>query len=143
MARAKAKAKAKPRTKPKGEVPAPERISRYIAEHADWRGERLGRIRALFHRADPSVVEEWKWMGSPVFSHDGLIAVVNAHKDKIKVTFWDGAKLPDPRKLFNAGLEGNKWRAIDLFERDQLAEAPFEQLIRAAVELNVSRRARK
>ena len=84
-----------------------ERIDRLIAGIADWRGKTLASVRKSILEADPEVVEEWKWMGSPVWSHDGMIAVGNAHKDKVKLTFYHGASLPDPDKLFNAGLEGN------------------------------------
>lgn len=125
--------------KSKSDVPAPELIDRYIAEHADWRGDVLTRIRAVFHAADAELVEEWKWMGSPVFSHAGIIAVANAHKDKVKVTFYRGAELPDPQQVFNNGLDGNKWRAIDLHEGDALDEAGLKALVRSAVALNLSR----
>jgi len=124
----------------KGDVPASERIDEYIARHADWRGEMLARIRALFHEADPEVVEEWKWMGSPVWSHDGMIAVANAHKGKVKVTFSQGAHLQDPDGLFNAGLGGKQWRAIDLFEGGDLDASAFQGLVRAAIDYNRSRR---
>jgi hypothetical protein len=132
--------KAKPKASSKPAAPATELIDEYLADLTDWRGTTLAKIRELFHAADPEVVEEWKWMGSPVWSHDGQIAVANAHKDKVKVTFARGAHLPDPRKVFNAGLDGNLWRAIDLYEGDELDEAAFEQLVRAAVAHNASRR---
>ena len=122
------------------DVPASERIDGYLAERDDWRGALLARIRALFHATDPEVVEEWKWMGSPVYSHQGILAVTNAHKDKVKLTFNDGAQLPDPHGLFNAGLGGGKWRAIDLYEGDALDEKAFAELIRAAVAFNLSRK---
>ena len=86
--------------------------------------------------ADREIIEEWKWMGSPVWSRDGIIAVGNAHKDKVKLTFSQGAKLPDPDKLFNAGLGGNAWRAIDLFEGDKINERALKNLVRAAVDYN-------
>lgn len=121
-----------------GDATASERISRYIAEHADWRGGTLASIRAAFHEADPEIVEEWKWMGSPVWSHNGIIAVANAHRDKVKLTFSRGAHLSDPHKLFNAGLGGKKWRAIDLFEGDELNEAALKDLVLSAVHLNTS-----
>ncbi|MFY9855110.1 MAG: DUF1801 domain-containing protein, partial [Terracidiphilus sp.] len=92
-----------------------EIISKRIAEFADWRGKMLARLRKIILDADPEIIEEWKWMGSPCWSRDGLICVGNAHKDKVKLTFAQGASLPDPDKLFNAGLEGNRWRAIDLY----------------------------
>jgi len=132
--------KAKPKASSKGAAPASELIDAYIAGLTDWRGKTLAKIRKLFHAADPEVVEEWKWMGSPVWSHDGQIAVANAHKDKVKVTFARGAHLPDPKKVFNAGLDGNLWRAIDLYEGDKLDEAAFKQLVRAAISHNASRR---
>ena len=97
-----------------------ERIDHLIAGLTDWRGKTLAGIRKTILEADREIVEEWKWMGSPVWSHDGIIAVGNAHKEKVKLTFAHGAQLPDPDKLFNAGLEGNKWRAIDLFEGDKI-----------------------
>ena len=93
-----------------------ERIDQLIAALTDWRGKTLASIRKSILEADREIIEEWKWMGSPVWSHDGIIAVGNAHKDKVKLTFSHGASLPDPDKLFNAGLGGNAWRAIDLFE---------------------------
>jgi len=89
-----------------------ERINELIGELADWRGKTLAGIRESILEADREIIEEWKWMGSPVWSHDGMIAVANAHKDKVKLTFSHGASLPDPDKLFNAGLEGNNWRAV-------------------------------
>ena len=97
-------------------------IDEMIAELTDWRGRTLASIRKSILGADPEIIEEWKWMGSPVWSRDGMIAVGNAHKDKVKITFSHGASLPDPEKLFNAGLGGNAWRAIDLFEGDKINE---------------------
>jgi hypothetical protein len=96
----------------------------------------LASIRKSILKADPEIIEEWKWMGSPVWSRDGMIAVGNAHKDKVKITFSHGASLPDPEKLFNAGLGGNAWRAIDLFEGDKINERGLKNLVRAAVEYN-------
>jgi hypothetical protein len=113
-----------------------ERIDELIAELTDWRGKTLAGIREAFLEADREIVEEWKWMGSPVWSRDGMIAVANAHKDKVKVTFSHGAKLPDPDKLFNAGLGGNVWRAIDLFEGDKINARALKNLVRAAIEYN-------
>jgi hypothetical protein len=115
---------------------AAKRIEEKIAELGDWRGERLAEIRKLIHEVDPEVVEEWKWMGTPVWSHEGMYALANAHKDKVKLTFFHGAELPDPRKLFNAGLTGNKWRAIDLREGDRIDKTALEALLRAAVAYN-------
>ena len=122
----------------KGAVTASELISRYIAKHADWRGKTLAKIRKIFHDADPAVIEEWKWMGSPVWSHNGQIAVANAHKDKVKLTFSQGANLSDPHKLFNSGLGGNKWRAIDFYKDDKINESALKDLVRSAVSYNVS-----
>ena len=114
----------------------PARIDRLIAELTDWRGKTLASIRKSIREADREIVEEWKWMGSPVWSRDGMIAVANAHKDKVKLTFSHGAKLADPDKLFNAGLGGNMWRAIDFFEGDQVHASGLKSLVRAAIEYN-------
>ena len=92
-----------------------QRIDQLVAGLTDWRGKTLASVRKCILEADQEIIEEWKWMGSPVWSHDGMIAVGNAHKDKVKLTFAHGASLPDPDKLFNAGLEGNARRAIDFF----------------------------
>lgn len=124
-------------------APASKMISDYIAELADWRGQTMSRIRECFRDADPEMVEEWKWMGSPAWSHYGLIAVANAHKNKVKLTFSQGAQLPDPHKLFNAGLEGKRWRAIDFSEDDRVDESALKDLIRSAVALNLSRSKRR
>jgi hypothetical protein len=113
-----------------------ERIDQLIADLTDWRGKTLAGIRRTFLEADREIVEEWKWMGSPVWSRDGMIAVANAHKDKVKVTFAHGAKLADPDKLFNAGLGGNAWRAIDLFEGDKMNMPALRDLVRAAIAYN-------
>ncbi len=129
-----------PRAKSKGDATASELISRYIEDHADWRGEMLARIRKIFIEADPAMVEDWKWMGSPVWSRGGQIAVANAHKDKVKVTFARGAHLADPKKLFNAGLDGKQWRAIDLHEGDELDESALKALIRSAIDYNATNR---
>ncbi|MCV9996755.1 DUF1801 domain-containing protein [Pararhizobium sp. YC-54] len=113
-----------------------EHIDQLIAGLADWRGETLAAIRKDILEADPEIIEEWKWMGSPVWSCDGIIAVGNAHKEKVKLTFSHGASLPDPDKLFNAGLGGKVWRAIDVFEGDTIDRRALKELIRAAVEFN-------
>jgi hypothetical protein len=113
-----------------------ERIDLLIESLHDWRGKTLAAVRKTILAADPQIIEEWKWMGSPVWSRDGMIAVGNAHKDKVKLTFSNGASLPDPDKLFNAGLGGNAWRAIDLFEGDKISERALKNLVRAAVEYN-------
>ena len=120
-----------------------ERIKELIAELTDWRGKTLASIRKTILEADREIVEEWKWMGSPVWSRDGMIAVGNAHKDKVKLTFSNGASLPDPDQLFNAGLEGNKWRAIDFFEGDTINERALKNLVRAAVDYNQSKLKKK
>jgi hypothetical protein len=114
-----------------------ERIDQLIAGLTDWRGKMLANLRKVIHEADPEIIEEWKWMGSPCWSHYGLISVGNAHKDKVKLTFAQGASLPDPDKLFNAGLEGNRWRAIDLYEGDRVNERALKNIIRAAVAFNL------
>jgi hypothetical protein len=130
----------------KGPVPvesASALIDEKIKELADWRGKTLAKVREIIHEADPEIVEEWKWMGSPVWSHDGIIAVANAHKDKVKLTFSHGASLPDPDKIFNATLEGNAWRAIDFFEGDKINERALKNLVRAAVDYNQIKLERK
>jgi hypothetical protein len=113
-----------------------ELIDKKIAGLADWRGKMLANLRKIILDADPEIIEEWKWMGSPCWYHDGLILVANAHKDKVKLTFAQGASLPDPHKLFNAGLEVNRWRAIDLYEGDRVSERALKNLIRAAAAYN-------
>ena len=113
-----------------------ERIDLLIETLRDWRGKTLASVRKTILEADREIIEEWKWMGSPVWSHNGMIAVGNAHKDKVKLTFSHGASLPDPDKLFNAGLGGNAWRAIDLFEGDKINERALKNLVRAAVVYN-------
>ena len=113
-----------------------ERIDLLIESLHDWRGKTLASVRKTILDADPEIIEEWKWMGSPVWSRDGIIAVGNAHKDKVKLTFANGAHLPDPDKLFNAGLGGNQWRALDLFEGDKLNARALENLIRSAIDYN-------
>jgi hypothetical protein len=113
-----------------------ERIDQLIAELTDWRGKTFVSLRKTVLEADREIVEEWKWMGSPVWYRDGIIAVANAHKDKVKLTFAYGASLPDPDKLFNAGLEGNARRAIDFFEGDKIDARALKNLIRAAIAYN-------
>jgi hypothetical protein len=120
-----------------------ERIDQLIVGLTDWRGKTLASIRKSILDADRGIIEEWKWMGSPVWSHDGIIAVGNAHKDKVKLTFSHGASLPDPDKLFNAGLGGNAWRAIDLFEGDKISKRALRNLVRAAVDYNQIKLKRK
>jgi len=113
-----------------------EHIDQLVAKLTDWRGKTLASIRKTILEADREIAEEWKWMGSPVWSRDGMIVVGNAHKDKVKLTFSHGASLPDPDKLFNAGLEGKMWRAIDVFEGDKINERALKNLVRAAVDYN-------
>jgi hypothetical protein len=116
-----------------------ERIDQLIAGITDWRGKTFAGVRKCILAADREISEEWKWMGSPVWSRDGIIAVANAHKGKVKLTFMYGAKLADPDKLFNAGLEGNARRAIDFLEGDKINERALKNLIRAAIEFNQSK----
>jgi hypothetical protein len=116
-----------------------ERIDELIAELTDWRGKTFAGIRETILAADREIVEEWKWMGSPVWSRDGMIAVANAHKGKVKLTFAHGAGLADPDKLFNAGLEGNERRAIDFFEGDKVDARALRDLVRAAIDYNRSK----
>jgi hypothetical protein len=111
-------------------------IDQLIAGLTDWRGKTLAGVRKTILEADREIIEEWKWMGSPVWSRHGIIAVGNAHKDKVKLTFSHGTSLPDPDKLFNAGLGGNAWRAIDFLEGDTIDELALKNLVRAAIEYN-------
>src|SRR5215216_4155134 len=120
-----------------------EHIDQLIAKLTDWRDKTFAGIRNSILDADREIIEEWKWMGSPVWSRDGIIAVANAHKDKVKLTFSHGAKLPDPDKLFNAGLEGNQRRAIDFFEGDKVNERALKNLVRAAIDFNQSKSKKK
>jgi hypothetical protein len=122
---------------------ASEQIDERIAELGDWRGETLSRMRTLIHDADPDVVEEWKWAkatspGTPVWSHGGIICTGESYKSTVKLTFFKGASLDDPSKLFNSSLEGNARRAIDIREGEEVDAAAFQALIRAAVALNTS-----
>jgi hypothetical protein len=120
-----------------------ERIDALIAGIADWRGETFANVRKIILAADDGIVEEWKYMGSPVWYRDGMIAVANAHKGKVKLTFAYGASLPDPAKLFNAGLEGNARRAIDFFEGDKIDARALRNLVRAAIEFNQAKGKKK
>jgi len=120
-----------------------ERIDELIAGITDWRRKTLAGVRKSILEADREIIEEWKWMGSPVWSRDGIIAVGNAHKDKVKLTFAHGASLPDPDKLFNAGFAGKVWRAIDFFEGDKINERALKNLVRAAVDYNQNKLKRK
>jgi hypothetical protein len=123
---------------PSGSASASERIEESIAALGDWRGQRLAELRQLIHEVDPEVIEEWKWMGTPVWSHEGMYALANAHQGKVKLTFFHGAHLPDPKHLFNASLEGNQRRAIDLCEGDQIDVPALEALLRAALAYNTT-----
>lgn len=118
--------------------PASTLISKRIAELTDWRGETLARIRKLIHQADAGVVEEWKWMGTPVWSHDGIICTGETYKDKVKLTFAKGASLKDPARLFNASLDGNMRRSIDIKEGENVDASAFKVLIAQAVALNIA-----
>ena len=120
-----------------------EQIDRLIAELTDWRGKTFAALRKSILAADREIIEEWKWMGSPVWSRGGIIAVADAHKGKVKLTFAYGASLPDPDKLFNASLEGNARRAIDFFEGDKINERALKNLVRAAIDYNQARAKKK
>lgn len=117
---------------------AAAKIDEKIEELGDWRGETLARVRKLIHDADPEIVEEWKWMGTPIWSHDGIVCTGESYKQVVKLTFARGASLKDPKKLFNSSLEGNVRRAIDIREGDKINDAAFKQLIRAAVAENTA-----
>ncbi|MGH8282147.1 MAG: DUF1801 domain-containing protein, partial [Gammaproteobacteria bacterium] len=125
----------KPTTRPNGKT-ASANITQRIKELGDWRGETLAQVRQLIHAADPEIQEEWKWMGTPVWSHDGIVCTGESYKQVVKLTFARGAAIKDPKKLFNSSLEGNTRRAIDLREGEKINEAAFKQLIRAAVAAN-------
>jgi hypothetical protein len=126
-------------TAAKGESPS-RLIDARIKELDDWRGKTLARVRALIKQADPEVVEEWKWRGVPVWSHDGIICTGETYKSVVKLTFAKGASLADPKALFNSSLEGNTRRAIDLHEGEEIKGAAFKTLIRAAIALNGSKK---
>src|SRR5688500_1505186 len=121
---------------------ASELISKRIAELGDWRGETLGRMRALIKEADPAVVEEWKWMGTPIWSHDGILCTGESYKKVVKLTFPKGASLKDPAGLFNSSLDGAVRRAIDIHEGEEVDESAFKALVRRAVALNRSGKSR-
>jgi len=122
---------------------ASNNITKKIQELGDWRGEMLDRVRRLIHDADPEIQEEWKWMGTPVWSHDGGVCTGESYKQVVKLTFFRGASLPDPQKLFNSSLEGNTRRAIDIREGENLNEAAFKELIRSAVAANSAAQAQR
>jgi hypothetical protein len=118
-------------------------IIKRIGELGDWRGETLARVRRLIHDADPDIQEEWKWRGTPVWSHDGIVCTGESYQQLVKLTFARGASIDDPSKLFNSSLEGNTRRAIDLREGEKIDQAAFKQLIRAAVAANAAARAQR
>ena len=117
---------------------ASDLITKRIAELGDWRGETLARMRQLIKEADPDVVEEWKWMGTPIWSHDGILCTGESYKEVVKLTFLKGASLKDPARLFNSSLDGNARRAIDIHEGEEVDEPAFKALVRQAVALNGS-----
>ena len=113
-----------------------EQIDKKIADHPDWRGELLARLRRLVREAEPEILEELKWRGAPTWSHNGLVCVANIYKDTVKVVFAKGAKLADPDGMFNSELAGNAWRGMTLSENDKINACAFRNLVRSAVELN-------
>ena len=117
-------------------------IDERIKELGDWRGKMLAKLRQIIHKADPEIVEEWKWRGTPTFYHDGIVCTGETYKDVVKMTFAKGAQLDDPSRLFNSSLDGNVRRAIDIHEGDKINVAAFKDLIRAAVALNLMRKTR-
>ena len=121
---------------------ASELISKRIAKLGDWRGKTLGRMRKLIKAADPDIVEEWKWMGVPVWSHDGIICTGESYKNVVKLTFAKGASLKDPARLFNSSLDGNVRRAIDIHEGEKVDESAFKALVRQAIALNTARKSK-
>ena len=131
-----------PTSRPNDEA-ASASITKRFQELGDWRGETLAHVRQLIHDADPDIQEEWKWMGTPVWSHDGGVCTGESYKQVVKLTFFRGASIKDPKKLFNSSLEGNTRRAIDLHEGEKINEAAFKQLIRAAVAANSAARAQR
>jgi hypothetical protein len=122
---------------------ASKNITKRIKELGDWRGATLARVRQLIHDADPEIQEEWKWMGTPIWSHDGIVCTGESYQRVVKLTFARGASLADPRKLFNSSLEGNTRRAIDIREGEELNATAFKELIRSAVAANSAARARR
>jgi hypothetical protein len=121
---------------------ASDLISKRISELADWRGATLGKMRRLIKETDPDVVEEWKYMGTPIWSHDGIICTGESYKKVVKLTFAKGASLKDPARLFNSSLDGNVRRAIDIHEGEEVDESAFKALVREAVALNISRKSK-
>jgi hypothetical protein len=129
--------------KPVAVESAAPKIDHLIAKLTDWRGKTLADIRKSVLAADREIIEEWKWMGSPTWSRDGIIAVATVLKDKVKLTFSHGASLPDPEKVFNAGFKGNQWRAIDVFEGDKINDRALKTLVRDAIAHNQTKLKRK
>jgi hypothetical protein len=117
-----------------------EEIDNLIARNLDWRGRALEKVRNTILEVDPRIVEEWKWMGSPVWELGGIICVGNIFKNKVQIVFHNGAAINDPDKVFNAGLTGNKWRTLDIFEGDTLRKEPFKNLVRSAINFNLSKK---
>lgn len=120
-----------------------EHINKLIARLTDWRGKTFAGIRRVILEADPEMVEEWKWMGTPVWSHGGIVCIANAFKNKVKLTFYEGASIADPDKLFNNGLLGKKWRTIDYFKDDKIKERELKNLVRSAVAYNLAKKSIK
>ncbi len=120
-----------------------EQIDQLIAGLNDWRGKMLANLRKIIHDADPEIIEEWKWMGTPVWSHVGIVCIANAFKDKVKLTFYEGASIADPDKLYNNGLKGKKWRTIDYFKDDKIKERELADLVRSAVVHNLAKKSTK
>jgi hypothetical protein len=118
---------------------ASELIDDLVANLTDWRGTTLANIRRMIREADPDIVEEWKWRGTPVWSHDGIVCVFGAFKDKVKLTFYQGAHLADADQLFNNELEGKQWRAIDIYKDDKIDEGSLKTLVHAAVDYNTAK----
>jgi hypothetical protein len=115
---------------------ASELIDDLVSNLTDWRGTTIANVRRIIHEADPDIVEEWKWMGAPVWSHDGIVCVANAFNEKVKLTFYMGAHLVDPDKLFNNGLEGRQWRTIDIYKDVKINESALRNLVKSAVNFN-------
>jgi hypothetical protein len=126
------------KSSPVDDALAPELIDKRIADLGDWRGQTLSRVRTLIKEADPEVVEQWKWMGTPVWAHDGIICTGESYKSVVKLTFAKGASLKDPSKLFNSSLDGHTRRAIDIHEGEEIDSAAFKALISEAIALNVT-----
>jgi hypothetical protein len=117
-------------------------IDQRIKELGDWRGKMLAKVRGIIHAADPEIVEEWKWRGTPVWSHGGIVCTGETYKNAVKMTFAKGAELKDPSRLFNSSLDGNVRRAIDIHEGEKIDEAALKELVRAAVALNLKNKSR-